>query len=478
MRGHKPDMWPIKLIARRSALLMGLLVLAWLLAMLPLQWAIVVSLTAVGAILMLARPALALVGLAFAIPFGSLMPLPLAGANGVDALVAVSAATWLAQGCAKRKISLRLPPLSWPLLLFIWLAGWSLTQALSWREGVPELLKWVEFAAVYLVAAQVLTPGNRRWVLAALLAAGTLQAALGAYQFLRQAGPEPFIILGRFLRAYGTFRQPNPYAGYLGYLYPVALSLGIGSLWRWWQTRDQRMAWLAVGTLVAAGALAAGIGMSWSRGAWLGLTVASVAVVGLRSRRATATTALAVALLVLSGALFGIGWLPDPLASRLSDLGAYIGGPNPVRTEITDANFSVLERLAHWRAGLGMFSDHPWLGVGIGNFAVRYGDYVLPHWYDPLGHAHNAAINFLAETGALGAGAFGVFWLGIAWVATRAATQQRGLATALAIGTLGTWVYLTVHSMFDNLFVQHMQLQLALLLGVLITGETRLFQHD
>ena len=37
------------------------------------------------------------------------------------------------------------------------------------------------------------------------------------------------------------------------------------------------------------------------------------------------------------------------------------------------------------------------------------------------------------------------------------------LAPALAVGLLGTLVYLTVHSMFDNLFVQHMQLQLALL---------------
>lgn len=477
MRGHRPAAWRTEALAQRGALLAGLIAAALLLAALPLQWAILLSAAAAGAMLMLARPALALVGLACAIPFGSLTPLPLAGANGVDALVAVSVATWLAQGCARRKITLRLPPLIWPLLIFIWIAGWSLTQATSWREGVPELLKWVEFAAIYLVAAQVLTPGNRRWVLAALLTGGVLQAMLGAYQFLRQAGPEPFIILGRFLRAYGTFRQPNPYAGYLGYLFPVALSLTLAAAGRWWRSRSGSSLRLALGAGAASIATAAGIGMSWSRGAWLGLAAASVAVIGLRNRRAAALTGLAVALLILIGTLFGLGWLPDPLAGRLIDLGAYIGGPDPVRTEITDANFSVLERLAHWRAGLGMFSDHPWLGVGIGNFAVRYGDYALPHWYDPLGHAHNVALNLLAETGALGAGAFGVFWAGIAWLAIRAATQRRGLEAALAIGVLGAWVYLTVHSMFDNLFVQHMQLQLALLLGALIAGETRLFQH-
>ncbi len=464
---------PVKAITQRSALMGGLLAVAALLfATLPLHWAALLCGAVTAAVLIVIHPALALAGLAFAIPFGSLAPLPLAGANAVDVLVAFSVATWLARGCATRKITVRLPALSWPLLAFIWLAAWSLTQALSWREGVPELLKWVEFAAVYLVAAQVLTPSARRWVVGALLGAGAIQAALGAYQFFRQVGPEPFVVLGRFLRAYGTFRQPNPYAGYLGYLFPVALSLALGTGWQWWRERKPALLWLAFSTAAVALALAAGIGMSWSRGAWLGLAAASIAVVGLRDRRTAAFAAIAVALLMIIGVIFGIGWLPDPVESRLSDLGAYVGGPDPARTEITDANFSVLERLAHWRAGLAMFADHPWLGVGIGNFAINYPKYALPHWYDPLGHAHNVAINFLAETGALGAFAFGAFWLGVVWVVFWRATHRRGLERALAIGVLGAWVYLTVHSMFDNLFVQHIQLQLALLLGVIVTGNT------
>ncbi len=471
--GRTAGGWPTRSAVQRGALFIGVVVAAALLAVLPLGWAALASAALAAAILMLVHPAVALIGLALAIPFGSLAPLPVAGANGVDALVLIGVATWLARGCATHKIALRLPPISGPLLSFIWLAGWSLTQALSWREGVPELLKWVEFAAIYAVAAQVLTPATRRWVIGALLAAGTAQAALGAYQFFRQVGPEPFIVLGRFLRAYGTFRQPNPYAGYLGYLFPVALSLALGAAWRWWRERQRSALWLALVTTCIAAALAAGIGMSWSRGAWLGLAAAAITVLGLQNRRTAVLTATIVLLVVVLSALFGIGWLPDPVESRISDLGAYIGGPDPARTEITDANFSVLERLAHWRAGLGMYSDHPWLGVGIGNFAVRYGDYALPHWYDPLGHAHNVAINFLAETGVFGAGAFAVFWLGIAWLAYRGATRQSESEAALAIGILGTWVYLTVHSMFDNLFVQHMQLQLALLLGVMATSETK-----
>jgi O-antigen ligase len=131
-----------------------------------------------------------------------------------------------------------------------------------------------------------------------------------------------------------------------------------------------------------------------------------------------------------------------------------------------------------------MFGDHPWVGIGIGNYSVRYPEYELPHWYEPLGHAHNVFINFLAETGFLGAAAFTVFWLGIPWLAWRTAARSSGgtvgrpqqaqmetfYIRALAVGVAGTWTFVTVHSLFDNLFVQHIQLQLALLMVALVAA--------
>jgi len=128
----------------------------------------------------------------------------------------------------------------------------------------------------------------------------------------------------------------------------------------------------------------------------------------------------------------------------------------------------VLERLAHWQAGIRMFNGAPWLGIGIGNYGVVYPSFALPHWYDPLGHAHNLYINFLAETGILGTVAFLAFWASAATLAYRTAQNPDPFVRSLALGLLGTVAYLTLHNLFDNLFVQHLQLQLALLLGAVV----------
>jgi putative inorganic carbon (HCO3(-)) transporter len=416
----------------------------------------------------LLEPGLGIIMLALALPFGSLVSLPGLPANLVDLLVALVVGSWALKGLAARRLSIVVPLPAWPLLAFIWVAALSLTQAVSWREGVPELLKWVEVAAVYIVGALVLSRRQTWWMVAALLTAGVLEAMLGAYQFWQQVGPDAFILMGRFMRAYGTFRQPNPYAGYLGYLIPVAVSLAIMALGA--GIRQRKWPWLLAGAACGAAGLAmiAGIGMSWSRGAWIALAAALFVVLGFRSRRAALVSVIFIVIVAMLLWMFGTAWLPGSLTGRVNELQTYLGGFDPAQTEITDANFSVLERIAHWQAGLAMFRDHPWLGVGIGNYAVAYEGYAPAHWYEPLGHAHNIAIHLLAETGILGGLTFLAFWLALAGAAMRAMVCSDPARRAYAVGILGTWVYVSVHGVFDNLYVQHMQLNLALLWAGLI----------
>jgi putative inorganic carbon (hco3(-)) transporter len=462
-----------RIAARSFFAVLACTLLALTLATSPLVWAVAGLSGAILAVATILQPALGLVTLALAIPFGHMWSLPFRNVGVVDGLVALTLAAWLARGLAAHRVVVSRTPLLWPLGVFLWLGALSLIPATSWQQGFLEWLKWAEFAALYLVATQVLNRRYVGWVLVALFSVAVLEVVLGAFQFTRHVGPEAFDISGRFTRAFGTLQQPNPYAGYLGYLMPVALSLAIGALASWWTTGKVKS--LLVGLLCASMTLVllVGIGLSWSRGAWLGAATAITVVAAFRSHRAMliiGSIALAALILVL---LVGPARLPGTISGRITALSSYVVGPDPASTEITDQNFSVLERLAHWQAGIRMFNSAPWLGVGIGNYEVAYPRFMLPHWYEPLGHAHNVYINFLAETGVFGAVAFLVLWVGAASVTYRTSQKSDPLLKSLALGLLGTIAYLTVHNLFDNLFVQHLQLELALLLGALVALRTQ-----
>jgi O-antigen ligase len=115
---------------------------------------------------------------------------------------------------------------------------------------------------------------------------------------------------------------------------------------------------------------------------------------------------------------------------------------------------------------MAMWTDNPWLGVGIGNYEAAYARYALPMWTYALGHAHNYYLNIGAEAGVLGFVAYLVLW-GTALVGTwRIGRQASGWAWGVALGVLGVLVHLFVHNFFDNLYVHNMYLHVAILLGI------------
>jgi O-antigen ligase len=173
---------------------------------------------------------------------------------------------------------------------------------------------------------------------------------------------------------------------------------------------------------------------------------------------------LAYLLLALGQAL-----IPPSLIQRFADFVPYLGLVDVRGIEVTDANFAVLERMAHWQSALRMWTDHPWLGVGIGNYEPVYARYALPLWPLPLGHAHNYYLNVAAEAGLLGLGAYLLVWGVALLVSLRSLRRSWGWHWAVALGVFGALVHLSVHNLFDNLFVHGMYLQVTILLGVIAT---------
>ncbi|MBC7252112.1 MAG: O-antigen ligase family protein [Anaerolineae bacterium] len=455
---------------RTGVLFVLLLGLALVIALLPLTWAAGLIVGGIVLLVTLVRPQLALYLLIFAVPFGSLREVSMGGVTFglAEALIALVLGAWLAKMLAAHELRPRWPPLTLPLVLFLGAILLTLPAALSLTPAAKEILKWVEVLGIYLFVANELSSHQALTAVGALLLAGVGQALLGAYQFLRQVGPEHFILFGRFMRAYGTFEQPNPYAGYLGLVLPLAVALLL-----WAVIEGKGRSRLQVSGLVAVvGLLAAAMVMSWSRGAWLGLAAALVAVSVVRGGRTAAVFAAVLGVIVLALALGGVELLPAALVQRFTDFLPFLSVGDLRAVQVTDANYAVIERMAHWQAALSMWTDHLWLGVGVGNYAVTYAAYALPKWPDPLGHAHNYYLNIAAEAGLVGLLAYLTLWMAAFYQAWKAVRSSVGIWQAVAAGVFGVLTHLAVHNFFDNLWVHNMYIHVAILLGLLAIAQS------
>lgn len=473
--------------------------LAWLLATRPIEQILLVSCLAVGGLLLVRWPWLAWLGLAATLPFAGTFSIgPL---SGMDLMLGLAIVLWFLDGVRQRSLTIDwyLPPAL--TLIFIGALLLSMLGAVDLGEGIKEVVKWIEFALVLLLVRSSLRPAQTQWLVAALLLGGIGQAVLGLYQFFFRIGPEWFIVLGGYMRASGSFSQPNPYAGYLGLCLPVAVSLAIWSIGNllgsrrdieyeksthvpWWDLVGSYglAGKIVVATFYTMSASLIGVGLlaSWSRGGWLGALAGVGVVIIFRSRRMILiSTAALLTLLaaVLLGSLSSLA-LPTPLVERLHDLPAYIGIGDVLSQPVTDENFSVIERIAHWVAALRMWEMAPWLGVGPGSYEAVYPLVRLPRWEEALGHAHNVYLNVLGETGIIGFTAFLILWIGIfAWTLGCLRRHKSGTwQMALSLGVLGILTHLAVHNTFDNLFVHGIYLHVGLwlaCLGILKTKKNR-----
>jgi hypothetical protein len=200
--------------------------------------------------------------------------------------------------------------------------------------------------------------------------------------------------------AFGTYAHPNSFAGYLVLLLPGLA--GAAFVFR-------RTRWPGA---AAAACLALGFVALWlthSRGAMLGLALAALGAVALARRRqlwAHKGAALATAL-VLAG-LGVVAWYAGLFTAALGkDTG------------------TAASRLDYWRATGKMIAEHPWLGVGPGNFPAAYTRYLPQGAAETIRDPHNFALELWATCGVFAMlallAALGIFffqvvrWLG-GWV--------------------------------------------------------------
>ncbi|GHO43024.1 hypothetical protein KSX_11870 [Ktedonospora formicarum] len=450
------------------------------------------------------RPRMALYLTPFAVAWGSLDALTVAGISltSADILVLLLFASWLCSHVIRPRMGSNRPQagpfdrtgynlpriLSIGLLALLLAMLVSIPTALSFKTSLKEIAKWLEVAILLCLGSQYLRTRQQVWTLVIMcILAGISQAFMGYAQYMFDLGPQSFV-RGSGLRIYGTFNQPNPYAGFIDMALLITISLTL--LGRNWATRI-----LAGGATILLGAAFV---LSQSRGANIALALALVFLCIVGFPRLNVLVRLGVIVLLLLFAAYCANLIPEhyvtPILHKLGLAGISFVNPH-------DEDFSTAERLAHWIAGINMFLDHPLLGVGIGNYPNAYPRYFITIFANPLGHAHNYYINIAAEAGIFGFAGLFTFLFSIFLTGKRVLhilnkririakkevypTQVRTGAEsfeqrrtlylasllsndrALAIGLIASLLAICLHNLFDDLYVHNMTNLFALLIILL-----------
>jgi O-antigen ligase len=469
-------------ISGKLATFVAIAVVAGLLIILPFPLDAALIVVPLGGVLAFTAPFLLPLALIASVPVQDLMPLPadvpltatraaIAGGLAIAPLVIIA-----------KSFPIRYSRLMLVVIVYLALMVASLLNATSSSPGYAEMYRWVVALFAFWLVVQFIRTHRHVIALAAVIAAAALaQGALGAAQTLLGWGPESFDIGLGYTRAYGTIGMPNSYAAYME---AVTIPLIPLVLWSLARTRaclaDYRLKRLQgfliskeprsnlvmsifLTALLSAGLLfgLTGIALSFSRGGWLGTIAALGVVVVLVGRRAIMTTAMAGALAMILMLLGASGTVIGIVEDRLSQLMDQVRIGDIRGVPVTEENFATIERIAHWQTAIAMWSDHPWLGIGIGNFDERYFEYAVhPLFLDSQGHAHNYYLHVMAETGLLGLSAYLVLLIGAVVLGWRAYRSDDSLARALGIGVIGLTVALAVHNLFENLHVLNITVQI------------------
>jgi O-antigen ligase len=155
----------------------------------------------------------------------------------------------------------------------------------------------------------------------------------------------------------------------------------------------------------------AGLAITYTRGAWIGLGAGAAALLPM-SRRGRLALLAGLVLLPLA---FLLG--PHDLSHRF-------------RSMFDPDEAGIKERVYMWRSGVSMWRERPLLGWGPGGVKREYSRFALPEAVKKrTGHVHNTPLQVLVERGLLGLGA----WLAV-WIAfyRRAIRLLRGLDASQA----------------------------------------------
>ena len=320
--------------------------------------------------------------------------------------------------------------------------------AMSWaRHGLPSSMAWSAMgllaaaALVAMVGAAAMTSGHGvpafRALCSALVVAGALSVVVGVVQVFAPEWADGQWIARTSLegRASGNLRQPN-------HLSSLLLWSLVAAVWLFGSLDDHRSQPARAALLVLMAAFILGLVLSGSRTGMLGVLVLAVwgALDGTLSRRSRWA-------LCVSPLIYALCW--GGLATWADLTGHVFGGAARLRSE-TDISSS---RFGIWSDTLGLIAQHPWLGVGWGEFNLAWSLTPFPHrpvaFFD---HTHNLLLQWVVELGVPLAGLVTALLGWALWCAWRASRTSVARAHGERVLLRAAWMMVLLvaaHSLLE-----------------------------
>ena len=315
-------------------------------------------------------------------------------------------------GPEQRKLSS--DPILWLLviyLVYVYLGIWY-----AYRESVV-LVRVSDFAKDVIIAIAIanylLSPQSFRGAIWIMIVIGGLLGTITVYQELTQTYSDNYWALAKVKiaqivegmddrpRASGPLGDPNFYGQQLVTFMPLAIWAVLNA--KSWGSRALA-GWALIGII-------AGIGLSYSRGAYLAMIVAVVMFfyyVGFNPKYLA---------FILPAAIIAFSVAPDDLKARFNTLSMLVPAdeedPAPQETSFDG-------RTVEMQMAVYMFLDHPFFGVAADNYKALYQVYLVQtaagaaHGADER-NAHSYYLEVAAEHGLIGLGIV----LAMMWIANK-----------------------------------------------------------